>query len=105
MAAFYKYTQAGNGEALPMFYKAIALDPGFAIAYSSAARCYAQRKTSGWVTDRTFEVAEAAKLARQAAELGRDEPVALFGAGIVIALMLGELDDGDHVRHLVLEAG
>ena len=78
-----------------MFKRAIALDPDFATAHSSAARCYAQRKTSGWATNRASEAAEAGKLAWRAAELGRDDAVALFGAGIVIALVLGDLDRGD----------
>jgi TolB-like protein/tetratricopeptide (TPR) repeat protein len=95
MAAFHKYTREGNAKALAMFAKAIALDPGFAVAYSSAARCYAQRKSSGWSVDRIFEAAETGRLARRAAELGRDDPVALFGAGISLALVLGELDEGD----------
>ena len=78
-----------------MFYKAISLDPGFAVAYSSAARCYAQRQSSGWIVDPDREAAETAKLARQAAELGREDAVALFGAGIALAFVLGEIDNGD----------
>ena len=46
MAAFYRHSREGNSDALAMFYKAISLDPGFAAAYSSAARCYAQRQSS-----------------------------------------------------------
>ena len=53
-----------------MFYRAIELDPDFASAYGMAARCYSQRKTAGWTTDRAKEVAEAERLARLAAELG-----------------------------------
>ena len=43
---------------------------------------YSQRKASGWVTDRQREITETARLARQAAELGRDDAVALSTAGI-----------------------
>jgi len=95
MAAFYRYSREGNSEALAMFYKAISLDPDFAVAYSSAARCYAQRQSCVWVINPDREAAETAKLARRAAELGREDAVALFGAGIALAFVLGELDDGD----------
>ena len=52
MAAFHQWTREGNNEALPLFYKAIELDPNFASAYGMAARCYGQRKSS-WLGDRS----------------------------------------------------
>ena len=71
MAGVHRWTREANDEALKMFYRAIELDPDFASAYGMAARCYSQRKTAGWMTDRAKEVAEAARLARRAAELGQ----------------------------------
>ena len=94
MAAFHQWTREANNEALPLFYKAIELDPDFASAYGLAARCYVQRKTNGWVTDRAHEIAETARLARRAAELGRDDAVALYSAGIALAYVVGDLDGG-----------
>jgi tetratricopeptide (TPR) repeat protein len=47
------------------------------------------------VTDRLQETAEAERLARLAAEFGRDDAVALCTAGIVLAYVVGNLDDGD----------
>ena len=104
MAAFYPWTREANNEALSLFYKAIELDPNFAAAYGLAARCYARRKLNGWVTDRAFEIAETIRLARQVGELGKDDAVALFGAGIGLAFVVGDLDDGDALleRALVL---
>ncbi|MBC8012975.1 MAG: adenylate/guanylate cyclase domain-containing protein [Methyloceanibacter sp.] len=104
IAAFHQWTREGNNEALPLFYKAIELDPNFASAHGGAARCYAQRKTVGWVTDRPYEIAETARLARRAGELGRDDAVALSSAGIALAFVVGDLDDGDALaeRALVL---
>ena len=95
MAAFHQWTREANNEALPLFYKAIELDPNFAAAYGMAARCYARRKTVGWVIDRAFEIAETSRLARRAAELGRDDAVALCSAGIALAFVVGDLDSGD----------
>ena len=94
MAAFHQWTREGNDEALPLFYKAIELDPNFASAYGNASRCYGQRKSHGWVTDRTYEIAEAARLARLAGELGKDDAVALHIAGITLASTVGDLEEG-----------
>jgi TolB-like protein len=94
MAAFHQWTSGANNEALAWFSKAIELDANFAAAYAMAARCYAQRKSSGWVTDRAHEIAETAKLARRAGELGRDDAGALCSAGIALAFVVGDLDGG-----------
>ena len=94
MAALYQWTKEGSGEALSLFYKAIELDPSFASAYGGAARCYSQRKTAGWVTDRAHETAEAERVARRAGELGNDDAVALVGAGMALAYVVGDLDGG-----------
>src|SRR5262249_8812350 len=51
-------------------------------------------KTNGWFTDRVREIAEAARLARRAADLGRDDAIALSFAGHVLAYVVGDLDDG-----------
>ena len=82
MASFHQWTREANNEALRLFYKAIELDPDFASAYGMAAWCYAWRKWNGWMTDRVQEIAEAARLARRAVELGKDDAVALSTAGL-----------------------
>jgi TolB-like protein len=64
MAAFHQWTRDANNEALALFYKAIELDPNYAVAYAMAARSYSQRKSSGWMTDRAHETAETARLGR-----------------------------------------
>ena len=93
MAAFHQWTRSANNEALPLFYKAIELDPNFASAYAMAARCYSQRKSSGWVTDRAHEIAETARLGRRAGELGRDDAVALCSAGTALVFVVGDFDE------------
>jgi len=94
MACVHRWNREANNEALRMFYRAIELDPDFASAYGMAARCYSQRKASAWMVDRPQEIAEAARLARRAAELGKDDAVALCTAGIALAFVVGERDDG-----------
>jgi adenylate cyclase len=94
LATVNELTREANAEALHLFKKAIELDPGFALAYARAAHCFVMRKANGWFTDRAREVAEAARLARRAADLGRDDAIALSFAGHVLAYVVGDLDDG-----------
>jgi TolB-like protein len=92
MAYYYLRTREGINEALPLFYKAIELDPDFASAYGMAAWCYAWRKINGWMTDRAREIAETERLARRAAESGRDDAVALSRCSHALAFVVGDLD-------------
>src|SRR6476660_2349413 len=73
---------------------AIELDPDFASAYGMAARCYAQRKSCSWASEPEKEAVEAARLARKATDLGRDDAVALYSAAVTWAYVVGRLDDG-----------
>lgn len=79
---------------MSLFKRAIELDPKFASAYAMAARCYVQRKAGGWVTDRDQEIVETARLARRAAELGRDDSVALGTAGFALAWVANAVEEG-----------
>jgi tetratricopeptide (TPR) repeat protein len=94
MAVPYLRTRDANEEALRLFNKAVELDPDFALAYAWAAYCYSVRKSNGWMIDPRQEVAEAARLARRAVDLGRDDGVALSIGGMVLAYVVGDLDDG-----------
>ena len=53
-----------------------------------------QRKGFGWVADRDREIAETDRMARRAADLGRDDAVALCTAGFALAIVVGALDEG-----------
>jgi adenylate cyclase len=94
LAVVHRMTREANDEALRLFSKAIERDPEFAPAYATAAHCYPLRKMHGWTVDRAQEVAEAARLAQRAIELGRDDAVALCYGGLVIGYVVGNLDDG-----------
>ena len=98
LAAVHQWTKEANTEALSHFHRAIELDPKFASAYGWAARCYSQRKAGGWTgyePANAQEIAEAARLARRAAELGPDDAIALCTAGIALAYVVGDLEDGE----------
>jgi TolB-like protein len=94
MAKLHKGTREATDEALPLFTRSIALDPDFASAYAMAAWCYFWRKVNGWMTDRPREFAEGARLARRAAELGKDDAVALARSGHALAHLADDVDGG-----------
>lgn len=94
MAHFHRGTRDGVNEGLPLFYKAIELDPDFASAFGMAARCYFWRKINGWMSDRAREIDEGIRLARRAAELGKDDAVALAGSGHTLGHLARDLDGG-----------
>ncbi|WP_331371350.1 winged helix-turn-helix domain-containing tetratricopeptide repeat protein [Sinorhizobium chiapasense] len=93
-AKVHSGTREAIEAALPLFYRATELDPEFASAYGMAAWCHFWRKINGWMTDRPREIAEGARLARLAMELGRDNPVALTRGGHALAHLTGDLDGG-----------
>jgi TolB-like protein len=93
-AKLHSGTREAIEEALPLFYKAIELDPEFASAYGMAAWCHFWRKLNGWMTDRTREIAEGARLARLAVAIGRDDAVALTRGGHALAHLAGDVDGG-----------
>ncbi|WP_374654261.1 winged helix-turn-helix domain-containing tetratricopeptide repeat protein [Dongia sp.] len=92
MASFHQGTREAINEALPLFHKAIALDPDFASAYGMAAWCHFWRKINGWMTDRRAEMAEGARLARRAVDLGKEDAVALTRGGHALGHFGGDLD-------------
>ena len=94
IAQVYQATSHANDDALRLFYKAVELDPNFASAYGMAACCYAWRKMSGWMTDPEAEIAETARLARHAVQLGREDAIALSMGGFALAFVAGEVEDG-----------
>jgi adenylate cyclase len=87
-------TQGAVDEALRLFSRSIDLDSNFAAAYAMAAFCYAQRKTGGWMTNRAQDIAETARLARRAVELGKDDAVTLSRAGLALAYVVEDFEAG-----------
>ena len=103
MANLHQWTKESSDEALRLFYRAIELDAGFASAYGMAAWCFVLRKGNGWMGDRTQEIAEAARLARQAVDLGADDATALSGAGYALVFVAHDLDNGPAILDRALE--
>jgi adenylate cyclase len=91
---FHSHTRRGNEDALKLFQRAIDLDPNYAAAYGMAAYCRHRRRVWGWTDDRKGDLHELAHLARQAAKLGKDDPVALSTAGWVTSYDLRDPELG-----------
>jgi TolB-like protein len=92
MATFHQGTRKAIDHALPLFHKAVELDPDYAAGYGMAAWCHVWRKLNGWMTDRAQEAAAAARLAQRAIELGKYDAVALTRGGHALGHFGGDLD-------------
>ncbi|HMA15490.1 MAG: winged helix-turn-helix domain-containing protein [Bacteroidota bacterium] len=92
MAQFHKGTREAIDAALPLFHRAVELDGDFAASYGMAAWCIFWRKINGWMVDRPHEMAEAARLARRAVELGKNDAVALTRGAHALGHFGGDLD-------------
>jgi tetratricopeptide (TPR) repeat protein len=79
--------------ALPLFKKAIELDPGFALPYALAAGWHCFWIASGWSEDRAKEIQAALLLARKAIDLDKDDANVLSPAAWTLAFLGNELDD------------
>jgi len=94
MADVHRGSRQDIDRALPLFRKAIELDPDFASACAMVAWCHFWRKVNGWMSDRVHAMSEGIYLAQRAVELGRDDAVALTRGGVAIAHLVGDLDCG-----------
>jgi TolB-like protein len=91
-SGIHQGSKKSTAEASELFNKAIELDPTFAAAYGMAAWCYAIRMIFVWTQDHQQETAEAARLARRAAWLGKDDATALYSAGFALAFAARDYD-------------
>ncbi|WP_233861606.1 winged helix-turn-helix domain-containing tetratricopeptide repeat protein [Paraburkholderia adhaesiva] len=103
MAQLHQGTREAIDEALPLFQRAFACDPDYASAYAMAAWCHCWRKVNGWMQDRPREMAEGARLARRAVELGKYDAVALARAGHALGHLAGDLAEGIAILDRALE--
>jgi TolB-like protein len=104
LASLHEWTREGNERALPLFYRAIEMDPNFATAYAGAAWCYVWRKANAWAPHQDFKAVEAGRLARRAVELDKSDSIALTWGGYALAFVGGDLEGGANLidRALVL---
>ena len=79
-------------QALPLFERAIALDPGYAAAYALAATCHGERFYEGTSPDPTADHMEAERLSRLALTYDRFDPLALSLCGHIRSWLFRDYD-------------
>ena len=89
----YKFTREDNLAVLHFTGMANRLDPSYARPYGFGAMALARRKNFGWIVDPVAEAADARRLAGQALNLDRDDPIILANAGWVHAYLLEEVEE------------
>jgi adenylate cyclase len=94
MAIFNAWNTERMPEARALFLKAAALDPGFGAAYGMAAWTYTPQKATATLAAAGPEIAEAVRLARLAAETGRDDAAALTSAAATMGYVGGQPEAG-----------
>jgi tetratricopeptide (TPR) repeat protein len=90
LAQYYKYTDEGMREAIALLQRALAIDPSYAPAAAMIGWCRGWQRLQGWGPLSDAEIAEAARLARQAIEAGRDDPDALWMAANTVSFFAGD---------------
>ena len=83
-----------NKEALRLLYRAVEIDPRYGAAYALAGYCYVRQYAQCWVSPSDPAMAEGNRVARLAAEYGRDDPEALWMAGATMSIIAGDPKDG-----------
>jgi adenylate cyclase len=78
--------------ALPLFERAIALDPRYATAYALAATCHGERFYEGTSPDPTADHMEAERLSRLALSFDRFDPLALSLCGHIRSWLFHDYD-------------
>jgi len=86
LAAYYPITKEGVREALGLLEQVIAVDRQYGPALSLASMCHTQFVYQGWVAEPELNRGTAIDLARQALEVGENDPGILVNAAFVLAL-------------------
>jgi adenylate cyclase len=79
-------------KALPLFERALALDPRYATAYALAATCHGERFYEGTSPDPTGDHMEAERLSRLALTFDRFDPLALSLCGHIRSWLFRDYD-------------
>ena len=94
IASQYQWSNEATNGALRHYYKAIELDPKFALAHALATCCCSWRKVNEWMTDPAREITETKRLAERATQLGQDDAQVLGWSGAALAFVVGQVDEG-----------
>ena len=94
LAGVHQFTKEGNNAALSAYIVPSNSTPT-SLRHLDWQRGAMSNESGGWITDHAQAVAEAERLARRAAALGKDDAVALATAGFALADLVGDVEGGD----------
>jgi adenylate cyclase len=89
---FYSFDDRTFEHAMPLFERAMALDPNYATAHALAAACYGVRALRGHSLDPVADQREAERLSRHALTLDRFDPQALSVCGHFRSYLFRDFD-------------
>jgi TolB-like protein/class 3 adenylate cyclase/tetratricopeptide (TPR) repeat protein len=90
LAQLHGYSQESMRKAITLLRQALAIDPSYAPAGAMLGFCRALQRGRGWEALSEAEITEALYLARQALEIGKDDPDALWMAGDTVSILAHE---------------
>jgi adenylate cyclase len=93
LGLFYDLTEDSLTEALALLDRCVTADRRYSSAYALACLCHMNRKMLNWDLVGETEV-KGLQAAKVAIETGKDDPAALASAGIAIAHLGGNLEEG-----------
>ena len=93
-----------NAAGLELLDRAIAQEPGYAIALALAANGLQHRLTMGWPAMTDDDEGKCLRLAREALAIGGDDPMVLARCGLVLLLVGHEYDRGLQILKRALAA-
>jgi adenylate cyclase len=94
LALLYRFTKEGHEQSMPLFQKAVELDPDFALAQAAIAGWYISGKAFAWIKVGDREIVEADHLARLLLRLSNDDARVLAHAGQALTYVVGNLKEG-----------
>ena len=90
LAQSQKFTDDGMHEAIAFLDRALIIDPSYAPAAAMIGRCRFFQFVQGWGCLSDSEIGEGVHLARQALEVGKDDPETLCIAAFTLSIFAGE---------------
>jgi len=90
LAQSQKFTDDGMREAIALLERALAIDPCYAPAAAMIGSCRFFQSIQGWGSLSDAEIDEGVQLARQAIDVGKDDPETLCMAAFTLSIFAGE---------------
>jgi TolB-like protein len=90
LAQTQKFTEQGIGEAIDLLERALAIDPLYAPAAAMIGRCRYFQFCQAWGSLSDAKIAEGVALAKQAMEVGKDDPETLSMAALTLSIFAGD---------------